>query len=94
MLSETELTSLIGALQAVPRYRLGGHVTGCLGGVVTVSGLNGLAGIGDPCLIERRRSNAPAALFDDKDFCAELAQRLDEKRKEVYLQAYHIGREK
>ena len=34
------------------------------------------------------------ALFDDKDFCAELAQRLDEKRKEVYLQAYHIGREK
>ena len=33
-------------------------------------------------------------LFDDKDFCAELAQRLDEKRKEVYLQAYHIGREK
>ena len=34
------------------------------------------------------------ALFDDKDFCAELAQRLDEKRKEVYLQAYHSGREK
>lgn len=34
------------------------------------------------------------ALFDDKDFCAELAQRLDERRKEVYLQAYHIGREK
>ena len=34
------------------------------------------------------------ALFDDKDFCAELAQRLDEKRKEVYLRAYHIGREK
>lgn len=34
------------------------------------------------------------ALFDDKNFCAELAQRLDEKRKEVYLQAYHIGREK
>lgn len=34
------------------------------------------------------------ALFDDKGFCAELAQRLDEKRKEVYLQAYHIGREK
>lgn len=34
------------------------------------------------------------ALFDDKDFCAELAQKLDERRKEVYLQAYHIGREK
>ena len=34
------------------------------------------------------------ALFDDEDFCAELAQKLDERRKEVYLQAYHIGREK
>lgn len=67
MLNETELNSLIGALQAVPRYRLGGYVTGCLGGVVTVSGLNGLAGIGDPCLIERRRSDAAGALFDATD---------------------------
>lgn len=29
-------------------------------------------------------------LFQDESFCAKLEQKLDEKRKEVYLQVYHI----
>ena len=40
-----------------------------------------------------RYAPAVVALFDDEDFCAELAQKLDEERKKVYLQAYHIGKE-
>ena len=31
-----------------------------------------------------------ANLFDDADFCTELAQKLDDERKAVYLQVYHV----
>lgn len=30
-------------------------------------------------------------LFEDKDFCNDLAERLDAERKKVYLQVYHVG---
>jgi flagellum-specific ATP synthase len=49
------LDALVGALEAIPKFRFGGYVTRCSGGVVAASGLNGRAAIGDTCLIERRR---------------------------------------
>lgn len=30
-------------------------------------------------------------LFEDRDFCNDLAERLDAERKKVYLQVYHVG---
>lgn len=36
---------------------------------------------------------APAALFQDEAFCERLAQKLDQERKKVYLQVYHVGEE-
>ena len=36
---------------------------------------------------------APDALFQDEGFCERLAQKLDQERKKVYLQVYHVGEE-
>lgn len=36
---------------------------------------------------------APAARFQDEGFCERLAQKLDQERKKVYLQVYHVGEE-
>ena len=61
--------SLIAALGggAAPPGR-GGFVTACSGGTITASGLAGRAGVGEVCLIERRRHGARAsALFDERD---------------------------
>ena len=59
-----ELDALESALDALPRHRCGGHVTACAGGTVTASGLAGLAGVGDLCLIERHAPGAAPPLFD------------------------------
>ena len=52
---DAEVQGLIAALDAIPRQRVGGLVTACGGGTVTASGLAGRAGVGEVCLIERRR---------------------------------------
>lgn len=36
---------------------------------------------------------ALAARFQDEGFCERLAQKLDQERKKVYLQVYHVGEE-
>ncbi len=33
------------------------------------------------------------ALFEDEDFCTQLASALDAERKKIYLQVYHVGEE-
>jgi flagellum-specific ATP synthase len=65
---ESEIRSLIAALDAVPRLRAGGHVSACGGGTITASGLAGRAGLGSICLVERRRDGPPAAsaMFDEE----------------------------
>ena len=40
-----------------------------------------------------RYAPAVVALFQDEGFCERLAQKLDQERKKVYLQVYHVGEE-
>lgn len=40
-----------------------------------------------------RYAPAVVALFQDEGFCGRLAQKLDQERKKVYLQVYHVGEE-
>jgi flagellum-specific ATP synthase len=64
--AEADVAALAAAVTAIPKFRAGGFVTGCTGGLVTASGLTGRAGIGDSCLIERGSASA-SPLFDDRD---------------------------
>ncbi len=66
MSAETEIAALVAAVAAIPKFRAGGFVTGCTGGLVAASGLTGRAGVGDVCLIERRGVSA-SPLFDERD---------------------------
>jgi flagellum-specific ATP synthase len=67
MLPEAEFAALVGALRRIPRYRFGGFVSGCNGGLVTATGLEARAGVGDVCLIERGGGAAggSSAMFDE-----------------------------
>ena len=66
MSAETEIAALVAAVAAIPKFRAGGFVTGCTGGLVAASGLTGRAAVGDVCLIERRGMSA-SPLFDERD---------------------------
>jgi flagellum-specific ATP synthase len=68
MLPEAEFAALVDALRSIPRYRFGGFVSGCNGGLVTATGLEARDGVGDLCLIERGRGSAAtgsSAMFDE-----------------------------
>jgi flagellum-specific ATP synthase len=69
MLPEAEFAALVDALRSIPRYRFGGFVSGCSGGLVTATGLETRAGVGDVCLIERGggrgAAGGPSAMFDE-----------------------------
>ncbi|MEK0084311.1 FliI/YscN family ATPase [Benzoatithermus flavus] len=61
MWSEPEFEVLTAAFAAIPSFRHGGYVTGCSSGLITASGLDRHAAIGDLCLIERREAATPSA---------------------------------
>lgn len=56
---------MIAALDAIPRYRAGGFVSRCGGGLISASGLAGRAGVGDMCLIENG-AGSTSPLFDER----------------------------
>lgn len=56
---------MIAALNAIPKFRTGGFVSRCSGGLVSAIGLAGRAGVGEICLIESGASSA-SPLFDDR----------------------------
>ncbi len=65
MPSQAEVAGMIAALNAIPKFRAGGFVSRCSGGLVSATGLLGRAGVGEICLIESS-ANPTSPLFDDQ----------------------------